>query len=200
LEGVGYRHPHAVAALGMALAGFAIVAAQVLLGSAASWDDPLMRALDRHVAVMPTPVSAEGILELGLASGAFVTAGIGAFLAATGRIRHAVFWVASIGGVLVLDPALKALFQRPGIGDSDGYSFPSGTAMLSMAACAALLALARRGPARMIVALLGAGGTLAAGLSVVYLDWHYPSDVLAGWCIAVAWVSALWLSVLARAR
>ena len=197
LEGVGYRHPHAVAALGMALAGFAILAALVLLGSAASWDDSVMRALDRHVAGMPTPVSAEGILELGLASGAFVTAGIGAALAATGHIRHAVFWVASIGGVLVLDPVLKALFQRPGMGDSDGYSFPSGTAMLSMAACAALLALARPGPARMVVALLGAGGTLAAGLSIVYLDWHYPSDVLAGWCIAVAWVSALWLSVFA---
>jgi undecaprenyl-diphosphatase len=159
-----------------------------------------MRALDRHVATVPTPVSAELILELGIVSGALVTVGFGAALAATGRIRDAVFWFASIGGAIVFDPTLKAVFQRPGLGGSDDYSFPSGTAMLSMAAAVALLALARPGATRMAVVVLGAGGTVAAGLSVVYVDWHYPSDVLAGWCIAVAWVSALWLVLLARDR
>jgi undecaprenyl-diphosphatase len=197
--GVGVRHTRALAALGSALGGFALVAAQVVAGSAESWDHPATRAVDRRVGSIPTPISAEWILEIGLALGALVALGIGAVLAARGRVRHALFWAASIGGVVVLDPALKALFRRPGVGGSDDYSFPSGTAMVSMAAAAALLALARPGRTRVLVVLLGAVGTIAAGLSVVYVDWHYPSDVLAGWCIAVAWVSALWLLLVARA-
>jgi membrane-associated phospholipid phosphatase len=197
--GVGLRHPGAVAALGSALAGFALVAAQVVAGSAGSWDHPAMRLVNREVGSIPTPISAGWILEGGIVLGAAVALGTGVALAASGRVRHAIFWAASIAGVAVLDPTLKALFHRPGVGGNHDYSFPSGTAMVSMAAAAALLALARPGPTRFVVVVLGAVGTIAAGLSVVYVDWHYPSDVLAGWCIAVAWVSALWLALVARA-
>jgi undecaprenyl-diphosphatase len=42
---------------------------------------------------------------------------------------------------------------------------------------------------------LTAGGALvfANGLTIVFLWWHYPSDVLAGWCVSLAWVCTLWL-------
>ena len=32
---------------------------------------------------------------------------------------------------------------------------------------------------------------LAQGVWLVAIKWHHPSDVVAGWCVATAWVTAL---------
>ena len=111
------------------------------------------------------------------------------------------FWAAVVGGILLLDPLLKAIFKRPSIEPSDGgYSFPSGTAMLSMAMIAAIVLCARRTLARMLLAALGAIFVLGYGISIVAHYWHYPSDVLAGWCVALAWVTALWVAIVRPRR
>jgi undecaprenyl-diphosphatase len=34
--------------------------------------------------------------------------------------------------------------------------------------------------------------TLMVGLSRLYLGVHYPSDILAGWCIGSAWAVLCW--------
>jgi membrane-associated phospholipid phosphatase len=98
-----------------------------------------------------------------------------------------------------LDPLLKSIFDRPPIGDLGGdYSFPSGNAMASVVIVGGM-ALSAAAPWRRRTLALGVPIIVGYGVVLVYQLWHYPSDVVAGWCIAVAWMTALWLA-LGRAR
>jgi undecaprenyl-diphosphatase len=127
-----------------------------------------------------------------------LTAALVLVLLARRRLRHAVFLVGAIGGAVVLSSVVKELVQRPPIeGPPDEYSFPSGSSAWVMATVVAfsLLAAGRR---RRVVAVAGLAIGVAYCAVLTFEQWHYPSDVLAGWCLALAWVSALWLLLCAR--
>jgi undecaprenyl-diphosphatase len=110
--------------------------------------------------------------------------------------------ISTLGGAL-LSSVLKFFFgrERPDatlhLVTVHSLSFPSGHAMLSAVVYLTLGALlAQVVPRRLdkmyfiIVALVL---TLLIGLSRVYLGVHYPTDVLAGWSVGLAWALLCWV-------
>jgi membrane-associated phospholipid phosphatase len=117
-----------------------------------------------------------------------------------------------LGGLLGLDVAAKVLVARPRppvpfeAVAAHGYSFPSGHAMVSLG-CVLIVAWLVRAPLASLTpavrrTLAGTGTVVVAavGSSRVVLGVHYPSDVLAGWALAVLVVAALGLLALALGR
>ncbi|MBX9613800.1 MAG: phosphatase PAP2 family protein [Burkholderiales bacterium] len=80
-------------------------------------------------------------------------------------------------------------------------SFPSGHALNStlfyMAVAVMLAPLLRARAMRWAVYAVAIGLSLATGVSRVALGVHYPTDVIAGWVIAGAWVW-LWFTLARR--
>jgi undecaprenyl-diphosphatase len=79
-------------------------------------------------------------------------------------------------------------------------SFPSGHSTLSAATFLTLaMLIASLEPNRgtkVMVYVLAFALVLSVGVSRVYLGVHWPSDVLAGWCLGAAWALAAWIALL----
>lgn len=133
--------------------------------------------------------------------GLVVFALVAIVLVALGRWGGLAFFAVVCACTFFLDDALKDFFHRaPLVGDAAtrGYAFPSGHALGSMAVTAAIVCLARGH--RRIAAVAGAIVVALIGTSVVVYGVHYPTDVLAGWCIGLALVTVLWAVFPRRAR
>lgn len=115
------------------------------------------------------------------------------------RFRESVFAAVALGGSALLNLAAKRIFarERPAlwepIAPESTFSFPSGHAMGSMTLAAVLVLLAW--PTRWRWPVLGAMPLFVplVGLSRVYLGVHFPSDILAGWAVAVAWAAGIYV-------
>jgi undecaprenyl-diphosphatase len=89
---------------------------------------------------------------------------------------------------------LKVLFHRPrpevffNLVPAETYSFPSGHSFVPAVYFGLLAVILARGAGARAGVIVLAG---LLGLSRVYLGYHYPSDVLAGWALAAVWL-ALW--------
>lgn len=147
-----------------------------------------------------------GTTALGL-----VTLVAGVVLLARRHVRAAIILGLAFLGAALLSSWLKVEFARPRpsvahpLGpQAGGYSFPSGHATSSMAVYATLAYLGLtsrlRGPIRAAAAIAALALVVAIGFSRVYLGKHFPSDVVAGWCVALAWVAVLVLTLFARPR
>lgn len=119
--------------------------------------------------------------------------------------------IATVGGVL-LEVGLKSLVGRgrptvvPHLMTAYSLSFPSGHSMMSVVVyltLAAILApLLKSRPARIYVVGMALFVSMLIGVSRVYLGVHYPSDVLGGWLLGLAWATLCWMaeSYLLRVR
>jgi membrane-associated phospholipid phosphatase/protein tyrosine/serine phosphatase len=111
--------------------------------------------------------------------------------------RDALFLACAVGGALLLDLFIKNAVHRvrPHLWTSPApefdFSFPSGHSTGTMSFIVALVVIAWRTRWRWAVLFGGACYVAAIGFSRLYLGVHYPSDVLGGWLLALAWVGGI---------
>ncbi len=126
---------------------------------------------------------------------------LGAILTYQRNWRSLLYLIVTPIGSFLLNRTLKLYFhrERPHLWDvfvpDLSYAFPSGHAMASTSFVIVLIVLAWNTRWRWVVLTAGSLFALAIGWTRIYLGMHYPSDVLAGWLLAIAW-SMLTLSII----
>jgi membrane-associated phospholipid phosphatase len=117
-----------------------------------------------------------------------------AYLLRHNHRRDALFLATAVGGTAVLNVAFKLLFHRVRptlwhqIVTETGYSFPSGHAMISCSLALTIMILCWPTRWRRTAIIGGTVYFVLVGISRLYLGVHYPSDVLGGWCVSIAWI------------
>ncbi|MEZ0496415.1 phosphatase PAP2 family protein [Sphingomonas sp. IW22] len=202
----------------VALAGFAYVASEVVEGNPLAIDRWLLLQL-RSVADPGTSIGprwfSRAMLDFTALGGGtvltLVTVFVSGYLVARRKLALAIFVASSIALGSLLNALLKIAFARarpdivPHLVEVSSASFPSGHAMNSAMVYltgAALLASAE--PSRRVRTFLITAAlvlTLLIGFSRIFLGVHFPTDVLAGWSVGIAWaVAASWVAAILQRR
>lgn len=193
--------------------GFLEVADEVAEGDTAGLDRRILLAL-RSAADPNDPIGPrtfEEAMRDVTALGGFTVLTIVTVAAALafllhGRRRHALVMVVTVLLAELSSEAAKLVYDRPrpDLVSHGSYvysgSFPSGHSMLSAATYFTLAVLIaslepKRGTKRMVFGL-AALLVLAVGVSRIYLGVHWPSDVLGGWSLGLAWALAAWFALI----
>jgi undecaprenyl-diphosphatase len=192
------------------LLAFGLIADEVMEGSTTALDRTIILLFRSGSDNLSGPIGPPWVREMArdiTALGSVAVLGIVSFvvvaylLLARSGAEALLVLVAVLGGVTI-NSLLKIQFARP---RPDLFvpaakvftaSFPSGHAALSAITymtLAALLARMTVSP-RLRVYFVAVAITLTfmIGVSRVYLGVHYPTDILAGWCIGSAWALICW--------
>ncbi|MEH1767069.1 MAG: phosphatase PAP2 family protein [Nostoc sp.] len=99
---------------------------------------------------------------------------------------------ASLGSVIINRTAKQLMHRvRPqlwqSIAPESSFAFPSGHAMTSITLVAILLFLTWATSWRWLVLIFGSLYIIAIAWCRLYLGVHFPSDILAGWMVALGW-------------
>jgi undecaprenyl-diphosphatase len=199
-----------VLVIAVLLITFSLIAEEVMEGEPLAFDRTVLLAFRQpsnpSVPIGPPSLqeAARDVTALGstIVLGIVLFAVVGYMFIARKRAEAWLMLGAVLGGV-ALNNILKFSFARPRpdlVAPAARVftpSFPSGHATMSAIAYLTLGALlahthASR-PMRIYFMSLAALLTVLVGLSRVYLGVHYPTDVLAGWCIGTAWAMACWV-------
>jgi undecaprenyl-diphosphatase len=197
--------------LGIAIAVFAFgaIAEDILENEPFAFDRSILLALrapgNPAIPIGPAwlPEAARDVTSLGstMVLGLILLSIVGYLLL---ERRRAAAWLilGAVTGGVVLNNLLKLAFGRPRPDVASPAvqvftsSFPSGHATLSAIAYLTLGALLAQTQERLAIRIyimtLAVLATVLVGVSRIYLQVHYPSDVLAGWCIGSAWAMACW--------
>lgn len=115
------------------------------------------------------------------------------------QYRRMYIVLAGVGGAVILSQLLKTVFMRvrPNLWEQlvveNSFSFPSSHAMASSALAFSLIVALWYTRWRWHAIIGGALYIWLVGFSRLYLGVHYPTDVVAGWTVSLAWVLAVWV-------
>jgi membrane-associated phospholipid phosphatase len=182
----------------LALLVFSWLGREVVTGVTPAMDEQLRAALHSHA----TPGLTRFMIAVSRFGGPswLVPIGIAVALAFLihGWHRGALLIVVTLSGAGLLNTLLKQSFARTRPEAFFDYplplslSFPSGHAIFAASVFGGLAVLLtdriRRTSLQVLVWVAALALILLVGVSRVYLGVHYPSDVLAGYAVAVFWV------------
>ena len=190
----------ALAIIVACVAFFAMLANVVMAGGTQEADDAVLLWMNQHASPELTDF-ALNVTALGAGTVVWLVVIVASvFLwSSRHRLSAVLLWVAIMGSGLI-NATMKLFFERPrpqlfpwrapyaGLS-----SFPSGHSMSAMVCYATLAYLvARLEPSlflRRFTFGVAAVIVIAIGLSRMYLGVHYPTDVLAGFTMGLAWAS-----------
>lgn len=188
-------------AAGFALLIFSWLGREVVAGITPVSDERLRDAIHAHASPQLTRV----MLAASLYGGPSWLVPLGLSLALAffihGWHRGALLVVITVGGAALLNALLKQGFARPRPAPFFDYplpssaSFPSGHAFFAASFLGGLAVLVSDRieslALRVALWIVALALILLIGISRVYLGVHYPSDVFAGYAVAVVWVAAV---------
>lgn len=189
---------------------FGLIAAEVMEGSTTALDRTIVLLFRSGSDSLSGPIGPPWVREMArdiTSLGSVAVLGIVSLvvvaylLLARSRAEALLVLVAVLGGVAI-NSLLKIQFSRPRpdlfIPAAKVFtaSFPSGHAAFSAITYMTLAALLARTTERSRLRYYFVGMavmlTFMIGVSRIYLGVHYPTDVLAGWCIGSAWALMCW--------
>ena len=188
---------------------FGFIAQEVAQGRTSTFDRQAILAFrastDPAVLIGPEwlPEAARDATSLGsIVVVGIITLAVAGYLFLAGKPAAAWLMLIAVAGGIAVSDLLKFAFgrARPDFVTHAARvfttSFPSGHATLSAITYLTIGAILARSQPSFAVSLyfmsLAAFLTVVIGVSRIYLGVHYPTDVLAGWCIGAAWALGCW--------
>jgi membrane-associated phospholipid phosphatase len=183
----------------IATAAFAELAEHVLAGGTQAFDVAILQWLHNHQSKTLTALMVE-MTYLGTGTVVIVVVGVAAlFLWHTEHKHSARLLLAATIGNILLNGALKLVYHRarPSVFEwqttAVSSSFPSGHAMSATVVYGTvaylLMRLQKHHWAKMLTLFAAVSLILLICLTRLYLGVHYPSDVIGGIIVGLAWAS-----------
>jgi undecaprenyl-diphosphatase len=165
------------------------------------WDIPILRAIHQTkqpgldtLALTLTNIGSPKSLLLVLLTIALV-------LILQKRWRMCTFLLTTGLGSYIINRLAKEFMHRarPNLWESTyhlvDFSFPSGHAMGSMTFASILIVLTWKTPWRLPALIFGSIFLPTIAWTRLYLAVHFPSDILAGWLVSLAWTIGVYIII-----